>query len=200
MKSEKRMFKNPVLELLSLSGPKMMVTFHLVLASILVFSGWKTQEISVLTLIGVFLSGLLVWTLFEYLMHRFLFHTTGESKFIKAFHYAMHGYHHSHPNDHKRLFMPPVPALIFLAVFFGLFYLVMGSNVFFFLAGFEIGYLVYSLMHYAIHVDSSNAYVQKMKHHHNLHHYKFDDKAFGVSSTFWDHVFKTMPPKIKSRT
>ncbi|MDZ7659917.1 sterol desaturase family protein [Fodinibius sp.] len=31
--------------------------------------------------------------------------------------------------------------------------------------------------------------------HHTLHHYKYPDKAFGVSTTLWDRVFGTMPPE-----
>lgn len=193
MESNQRMFKNPILEILTQSGPKMMVTFHVLLSTVLVLVGANNTDTSLVLALLLFFSGAIIWTLFEYILHKYLFHIEGKSKFSKNFHYTLHGYHHDHPNDSKRLFMPPLPATIILLIFFGLFYLFLGMNAFFFLAGFEIGYLMYAYMHYAIHMNHKNGYVQKMKHHHNMHHYKSEDTAFGVSNVFWDKLFGTMP-------
>ncbi len=200
MKSKTRMFNNSLLEFLSKSGPRMMSSFHLLLSGFIIYVGFSNTEISVTSALLIIMSGFFIWTFFEYILHRYLFHWEGKHKLIRGFHYVMHGHHHEHPNDADHLFMPPLPALMFLAVFFGLFYLILKEQAYFFLAGFELGYLVYSRIHYLIHVNSRNAYIQKMKHHHVLHHFRFEDKAFGVSTMFWDKVFNTMPEKLESRT
>jgi sterol desaturase/sphingolipid hydroxylase (fatty acid hydroxylase superfamily) len=69
----------------------------------------------------------------------------------------------------------------------------MGNMAWFFTPGFEIGYLVYSLMHYCIHTKVKLPFMDFMSFHHNLHHYREPEKAFGVSSRFWDRIFRTMP-------
>jgi sterol desaturase/sphingolipid hydroxylase (fatty acid hydroxylase superfamily) len=189
-----KMFQNPILEFLSISGPKMMVSFHLIVASSLIYIGiQKLPQVNLSHGILLFFSGMLLWTLMEYILHRYLFHWITENKYVKAFHYAMHGYHHKKPNDYNRLFMPPVPVSLFILSFFGLFYLFMGQYTWFFLPGFEIGYLMYSLVHYAAHTKPAIPFLAPLFLHHDLHHFRFPDKAFGVSSRFWDRVFGTMP-------
>jgi sterol desaturase/sphingolipid hydroxylase (fatty acid hydroxylase superfamily) len=194
-KMKPRMFKNPIMELLSLSGPILMVSYHLIVSSILLSYGYNLLHLdnSMYLLIGLFFSGIICWTLAEYILHRYLFHLESENSFIKAFHYAMHGYHHEKPNDVNRLFMPPVPVTLFLIAFFGLFYLIMGKYVWIFLPGFEIGYLMYSFIHYSIHTRNSPKLLQRIWSNHVMHHYGEADKAFGVSSILWDKIFSTLP-------
>ena len=61
-----------------------------------------------------------------------------------------------------------------------------------FFAGFLIGYLFYDITHYAIHhFNMKSEYWLKIKNHHMLHHYKEDNKGFGVSFPLWDYIFRT---------
>jgi len=193
--AKNRMYKNPVLEILSMSGPVMMCIYHVLVISLTFSYGYilnhESQSISLILV--AFLAGIISWSLGEYILHRYLFHFKSKNRFLQSFHYAMHGYHHKNPNDIKRLFMPPVPASIFLLVFFGFFYLLMGSYAWYFLPGFELGYLIYSLIHYAIHRNGTTGYFKNISHHHILHHYKYPDKAYGISTKVWDRVFRTMP-------
>lgn len=197
MKTEvrQRMYDNPILELLSISGPKMMVTFHLLLIGSTISYGYSItgEKIEILFIILTFIAGMILWSFAEYMLHKHLFHFESNNKFLKAFHFAMHGYHHEHPNDINRLFMPPIPALIFLSVFFLIFYLIIGNYAWYFHPGFELGYLIYSFIHYSIHKKESSRKLEKLRHHHILHHYKTPDKAYGVSSRTWDRIFRTMP-------
>ena len=189
------MYENPVLELLSTSGPKMMIAFHVILASTLLYTGYQLAgNPSVWKVVSFFNAGMFSWSLAEYLMHRYVFHFEGQNKLVRAVHYAMHGYHHEVPHDHKHLFMPPLPALFILALFFGIFYPILWGNTWFFLPGFEIGYLTYSLIHYTIHRRvPKNKFLNKLWLHHANHHYKNHDRSFGVSSQLWDKIFGTMP-------
>lgn len=194
-KKKEGMYQNPILELLSVSSPGMMMIFHVSLASTMIYTGYNLAEHpSVWKILAFFLTGLFSWSLAEYLMHRYVFHFEHDNKLIRAVHYAMHGYHHEVPHDHKHLFMPPVPALLILGLFFGLFYPLFWENTWFFLPGFEIGYLTYSLIHYVIHRRvPKNRFLNKLWLHHANHHYKNHDRSFGVSSQLWDRVFGTMP-------
>lgn len=190
-----RMFENPVLEFLSLSGPKIITVFHIVLSSLVLYTGYRLAENPLIwKIVLYFVGGMISWSLVEYLMHRYVFHFVHENKAVSILHHALHGHHHDVPQDQKHLFMPPVPALFILSMFFGIFYLFFWKNTWFFMAGFEIGYLAYSLIHYKIHKGvPKNKYLNKLWLHHANHHYKNDDKAFGVSSKFWDRVFGTLP-------
>jgi hypothetical protein len=76
----------------------------------------------------LFFAGMLFWTLFEYIMHRFIFHHVAESEKAKKIIYILHGNHHHLPRDKERLFMPPVPSLILASVIFSLQYLLMGNQ------------------------------------------------------------------------
>lgn len=195
--SQKKMYANPVIELLSQSGPVMMSLFHLSLIAFLIYTGMERAEFTQkITIPFLFFSAFFTWTLAEYLLHRYVFHYIREdNKLIQAFHFALHGYHHQEPNDANRLFMPPVPAALILTLFLGLFYLMMKEYAWIFLAGFETGYLTYSFVHYSVHTRKAPKTLHFLWKHHALHHFKYPDKAFGVSSRLWDRVFGTMPPR-----
>lgn len=94
--------------------------------------------------------------------------------------------------------MPPVPSLILAAVIFSVMFFLSkifgtGEYVFAFFPGFMLGYLMYGTMHFAIHAwNPPFKWMKPLWRNHHLHHYKEDQKGFGVSSTLWDHVFGTM--------
>ncbi len=195
-----RMFHHPLLELLSRSHPALMIPFHLLLIMLSLTMGFHvvSSHPSVLPWL-TFLFGFLSWTLAEYLLHRYLFHWIDEdSPWLRTFHFALHGYHHEHPDDANRLFMPPVPATLFLLLFLAVFYLILGYWAWFFLPGFELGYLLYALVHYSVHTRKAPAGLKFLWKHHALHHYRYPDKAFGVSTRLWDRIFGTMPPAKKA--
>ena len=71
-------------------------------------------------------------------------------------------------------------------------YGLMAGNVFAFFPGFILGYLVYGSMHYAIHTwHPPFKWMKAIWRNHHLHHYKSDEKGFGVSTHLWDKVFGT---------
>ena len=105
----------------------------------------------------------------------------------------MHGVHHEFPRDKERLFMPPVPSLVVASVIFLIMYAIMKWNVLSFFPGFLFGYIVYGSMHFAIHAwNPPFKWMKPLWRNHHLHHYKVQEKGFGVSTTIWDHVFGTM--------
>ncbi len=89
--------------------------------------------------------------------------------------------------------MPPVPSLLIASAIFGLMYLAMNEYVFLFFPGFIFGYLLYGSMHYAIHAfNPPFKWMKSLWRNHHLHHYKEEEKGFGVSTTLWDRIFGTM--------
>ncbi len=194
-------FNNPILESLTKTTLISNVIVYGLTVVALVYVALEVKNIPFLTFLGLFIFALLFWTLAEYVLHRFLFHWVSENKFIKRFHFIMHGSHHLYPKDRERLLMPPVPGLIMASLLFGIFYVffyLIGHPIYTwaFFPGFFLGYLLYSFLHRAIHVRKApkNFFAYPWQHH-ILHHYKYPNKAFGVSNTIWDRVFGTIPPK-----
>jgi sterol desaturase/sphingolipid hydroxylase (fatty acid hydroxylase superfamily) len=138
----------------------------------------------------------------EYVLHRWIFHIDDylQVPVAKRLHYIVHGVHHENPRDHERLFMPPVPGTIIALILFSFWSLFLSENAFAFMAGITNGYLLYSYIHYTVHTKPSKLYFHKLWIHHLKHHYKYPDKAFGVSSPIWDIVFRTMPPENPNET
>lgn len=162
-----------------------------------------------------FVIGVVLWTVAEYFVHRFLFHAGPEieaevrgiveklppgepalrhMRTLRQKHYFLaHGVHHDFPNDTKRLVMPPSVSVPLAVVFFLAFRAVLGAGdgqaAF---AGFVAGYLTYDTIHYAVHHFSlHNPVMLYLKKHHYRHHYQDSTKDFGVSSPFWDAVMRT---------
>jgi sterol desaturase/sphingolipid hydroxylase (fatty acid hydroxylase superfamily) len=166
---------------------------------LLIYNALYIQNIPFSTFIGWFIFALFFWTFTEYILHRFLFHWITENKHVKRFHFIMHGSHHLYPKDTERLLMPPVPGILMASVLFGIFYIMFSiagysTLTWAFFPGFFLGYLLYSFLHRATHVVKPPKAFKFLWKHHSLHHYKYPNKAFGVSNTLWDHVFGTMPP------
>ncbi|MBW2962127.1 sterol desaturase family protein [Mesonia aestuariivivens] len=195
-KGSPQLFKNPILEKLThthISLP--LIIFSAISAALIYYGiiekGFKTPEIILL-----FFAGLLFFTFVEYMMHRYLYHIPATSERKQKISYTMHGVHHDYPKDKSRLAMPPVLSLIIATVLFIVYRVVLGDFVFGFLAGFLIGYAGYLAVHYSVHAFKvPNNFLKVLWHHHSIHHYRESDRAFGVSSTLWDHIFRTMPRK-----
>ena len=199
-KGQAQIFKNPFLESLTKTTLTSNIIVFGLTVLILVYVALFVVNIPFLTFLILFVGALFFWTFAEYVLHRFLFHWISESKAVKRFHFIMHGNHHLYPKDTDRILMPPVPGILMGAALFGIFYLIfsiLGVSVYTwaFFPGFFLGYLLYSFVHLATHVNKPPKRFKYLWRHHLIHHYKYPDKAFGVSNIFWDRVFGTMPPK-----
>ena len=147
-----------------------------------------------------FIIGVLVWTLTEYVVHRYVFHFRPSSPEMERIFFLFHGVHHAQPQCKTRLVMPPIVSVPLALVFYGLFYLLLtvlldaGRWLPPMFSGFIVGYLIYDLTHYATHHFPMRwGPLKFLKRYHMQHHYKTPDKRFGVSSPLWDVVFGTKP-------
>lgn len=149
---------------------------------------------------GLFVLGMLIWSLVEYLIHRFLFHMKPPSKsyYLITLHFIMHGQHHKAPFDESRLVFPPAPASLVIAFFYSISQLLLpeavGGIVF---AGGLLGYVLYDMTHYYLHFGSPHkgSYLYNMKAHHVKHHFAHQKSGFGISTKFWDYFFHTLMPE-----
>lgn len=192
-KGQARIFRNRYLEILTKTHPLVIMVMYVPLIIISVYYSAIHYEISFLRIFYLFIAGMFSWSLFEYLAHRYVFHFLSESDMGRRIVYVLHGNHHQYPRDKQRLFMPPVPSVLIAGILFSVFKLSMGNSAFVFFPGFLSGYLIYGSMHYAIHAwNPPFKWMKPLWRNHHLHHYKDEAKGFGVSSTFWDHIFGTM--------
>lgn len=194
-KGQGRLFQSEYLEMMTKTHPIVIYSMYFPIIVFLIYFGYEYKGLNPGKIALLFLSGILIWSLMEYILHRFVFHFVSENPKLSKVIYKMHGIHHEYPRDRERLFMPPIPSIIVATFFFSIQYLIMGWNVLAFFPGFLFGYLLYGSMHYAIHAFTPPSFLKALWRNHHLHHYKYPEKGFGVSSVLWDHVFGTIPPK-----
>ena len=193
-KGTKNLFENPVLERLTRINSAVPISMFSVLSVVLTYYAIAEIGIPPLTTAILYVGGFLFFTLLEYLAHRYFFHMETTSKIKAKVQYAIHGLHHEYPKDTDRLAMPPILALVYAAIFYLVFRLIMGELVYAFLPGILLGYATYLFVHYLVHAyQPPKNFLKVLWVHHGIHHYKDHTVAFGVSSPFWDYVFRTMP-------
>lgn len=188
-----RMFKNDVLEKLSKIHYAVPLLIYIPLIGYLIYSSFQ-KHIVLSAFVFNFFFGFIVWTLTEYLLHRYIFHFEPSSKWGQRLHFIFHGVHHDYPNDAKRLVMPPSASIPLALLFYFLFSLFFTApNILHaFYSGFIFGYLLYDMIHYAIHHHNfKSGPLKVIKKHHMLHHFSDSSKGYGVSSSIWDFIFQS---------
>ena len=195
-----KLFKHPFLNKLIHTHPLIAIFLYYLISLAIVIYGIVVMPLNLvdgLEKLLILLGGILLFSLVEYCVHRFMYHSGEDYKDEKNWQYKVHGVHHEHPREKDLLALPIPLALALLPVFYLLFSWPMGNQVYFFFPGFLSGYASYLFIHYIIHTRQppKNALGYLWKHHLK-HHYACDDRAFGVSSPLWDYVFGTMPKKI----
>jgi sterol desaturase/sphingolipid hydroxylase (fatty acid hydroxylase superfamily) len=139
------------------------------------------------TWISTFLLCLALWTLIEYLMHRFVLHHV---PYIRE----MHDEHHV--NEQAPIGTPTYLSLglhallVFLPVLL-VFDFAMASAA---SCGMMLGYLWYIAVHHILHHwhPKHSGYIYELKRRHALHHHFDGTTNFGVTTGFWDQVFGTI--------
>lgn len=143
-------------------------------------------------IIGLTVGGFALWTLFEYILHRWVFHFIPESSEQRTSWYLVHQIHHDY-HEWDRLVAPPLMSLSLGAIFFVLMRLTLGASLMWpVFAGFAIGYLAYDYSHFYQHFGKPTSnWAKRLRRRHFQHHTTYPDRWYGVSSPFWDYVFRT---------
>ncbi len=197
-----RLFKSDFLEFFTHIHPAVVLMIWTPVAVYFLVSAiaGRPTNASPLYIPVAFLVGLFVWTLAEYVVHRFVFHFPPRTPWQERVSFLFHGVHHAQPQCKTRLVMPPVVSVPMAALFYGACYLILSvvlgaphwvAPVF---SGLIAGYLTYDMLHYATHhIPMHGRYGKFLRKYHMLHHYKTPNQRFGVSSPLWDLVFGTLP-------
>lgn len=191
LKASPPMFESRLLDACSRVHPTVPV---LVFApAIVALAVWSLRSQSLAVTLALAAGGYALWTLFEYWLHRVVFHFEPDHGIGARFHWIIHGVHHEHPNDPLRLVMPPAASIPLGALVFGLLYLAFGSDYAPGLgAGFFSGYLAYDMIHYYVHHFAPRSGLGRMlRERHMRHHFQDDTKGFGISAPYWDDLFGT---------
>jgi sterol desaturase/sphingolipid hydroxylase (fatty acid hydroxylase superfamily) len=136
-------------------------------------------------------SGLLLWTLLEYVLHSRLFHDAPPRL---AWLSLSHGSHHDAPDDPNRIvarlaFSLPVALVLYPVLSLLLWSPPWAALV---MVGVVAGYLSYEGIHYSIHrVPTVRRLVRPLASHHLHHHFADPSRCYGVTTPLWDWVFRT---------
>jgi len=175
--------------------PAFPLVFFGPIAAISLIMAWRMASPG--PVLWAFFGGGLGFSLFEYTLHRFVFHRRFED--TRAGHiegFLTHGYHHAYPDDPSRLVMPPLGSLPLGVIFSSAYVAVFGWAIG--LAGFAgtvVGYIFYDTMHFVLHHWRPRTKAGLwLKRYHLLHHHAEEPARFGVSSPLWDYVFGTFRP------
>lgn len=196
-----RLFRSEGLEKLTLISLRTFVLSWAIILPLIAWSGWiigGKHLPSPISIAGLVLGGVVVWTLFEYAMHRYLFHLESDRPSVKWFAYLIHGNHHASPNDPMRGLMPlPVSLSIGALLWLACLALMGVSGIWFFL-GFMVGYVFYDAVHFACHQWPMSGRINRMfKRHHMRHHYVNENANYAITALFWDRVFGSYIQSLK---
>ncbi|KAJ2906284.1 hypothetical protein MKZ38_002363 [Zalerion maritima] len=150
-----------------------------------------------LTPVLLFASGFFVWSLTEYIIHRFLFHLDyflPNNRVAITLHFLLHGVHHYLPMDKNRLVMPPALFVVLATPFWKLAHRLFWWDWNIATAAFcggIFGYICYDLTHYFLHHKNLPFWYKELKKYHLAHHFLDYELGFGVTSKFWDKIFGT---------
>lgn len=186
------MFKSDFMEFCSHVHPITPVALYTPLIFFMLYLALWRNALSMAATAGLFVLGILMWTLLEYVIHRHIFHYEPKTTWGKKLHFIVHGVHHDYPSDATRLVMPPSVSIPLAILFWALFAVIFGRLAPAISAGFVFGYICYDSIHYATHhFAMKNRVGLWLKQYHLRHHFKDDQAGYGVSSPLWDYVFRT---------
>ncbi|CAH0497188.1 sterol desaturase family protein [Novosphingobium sp. CECT 9465] len=193
-----RLFRNERLEQLTVISPAGFAAIWGAALPCIAWVGWGTT--GVVPALGLFAAGLVFWTLFEYAMHRYLFHWNARIPLFEKFVFLMHGNHHADPNDRLRNLMPPIVSIPIAGSVWALGVLLLGPAGTWMFLGWITGYVAYDFTHYACHqwpMKGRLAYM--LKRHHMRHHHARHEGNYAITALFWDSVFGTGIRSLKPR-
>src|SRR5437016_2365857 len=162
--------------------------------------------------VAFYLAGIPVWTLVEYVTHRYILH--GRFKVSEKIHKKfltglankymdpLHWEHHERPFDGNHIngrLRDLLPLFAVAAPASFLFPLYVAPMV---LAGAVQCYVIEEWVHHSVHYyNFRNPYFKYIRKHHIYHHTSSGmERGFGFTSAIWDVVFKTrFPAHVRQR-
>jgi hypothetical protein len=144
-----------------------------------------------LPMVGLFALGVLLWTLNEYCLHRWMMHWVPPIPAMRRYFYIVHQCHHD-ATEWDRLVAPVPMAIVVALPILAVLYLTLGPVLMWPLfSGFVLGYLAYDYIHLYTHFGKPKSRIMKIIRRRHLQHHALHNRWFGVSNPLWDFVFGT---------
>src|SRR5207253_6031919 len=89
-----RMFKSDFMEFFSHVHPATPLVLYVPVITYMLYLALWQRRLSILAVAGLFMLGALIWTLLEYIVHRYIFHYEPTSRVGKQLHFIVHGVHY----------------------------------------------------------------------------------------------------------
>jgi hypothetical protein len=128
------LFKNPFLEYFSHIHPVTPLIVYVPVLAACAYFGF--HRVSWYNGVIAYFAGILLWTLIEYIIHRWAFHYEPKTEWGKKAHFLVHGIHHDYPRDATRLVMPLLVSVPLATFFFYSFMLLFGNYYLIIFSGF----------------------------------------------------------------
>src|SRR3954447_23657837 len=191
LRASPRMFENDLLDRFSRVHHFVPLAIFLPVIAVFLYIGFDRVGTAGTLLLGV--GGYLFWSLSEYWIHRIIFHWEPEQGWGAKLHWMIHGVHHDHPNDPLRLVMPPAASIPLAGLFVVAFVVVIGKpDAWPFAGGFLAGYLIYDMIHFALHHHRPKTrFGRWLRELHMRHHFQDDTTGYGIAAPYWDWVFRS---------
>lgn len=173
------------------------------LAVLLLYVTFRSEtQARLLNLVWLFPLGLLIWSLLEYGLHRFVFHIhfKVQNPRLRDVLNASHLGHHAAPRDPTKLLVDPLYGLAISAALFGLLLIAFGdaARAVGAMVGVWAGFLYYEAVHYRVHMNlPGSGLIAWQRRAHFYHHFTNRDRCFGVTTPVWDYVFRTELPRSR---
>src|SRR5882757_5313005 len=90
-KGQARLFKSDYLEMLTKTHPLVIWGMYLPVIVYMLYYSVNSLGFSILRTTLIFLGGMLFWSFFEYIAHRFVFHLVSRKRSLQKFAYTLHG-------------------------------------------------------------------------------------------------------------
>lgn len=155
---------------------------------------WRDTALSEIAKPALMAAGVLVWTLIEYLLHRFLLHYRPQAPALLALVEKLHLGHHRDPRDEAKITVPVFASLPIAGGLLALFRLISGSGEMaaLLLVGSITGYLYYEMVHFWIHCGPRRGrWLRQQLANHLFHHFTDQHRCFGVTTALWDRLLGT---------
>src|SRR5579883_2012404 len=189
-----RLFRSDFLERFSRTSLATIILFWVPISALCIVMGASSGQFSPAQSAGAVAAGAAVWTLVEYLLHRFFFHLDRWLPAARPLTFLIHGCHHADPTDAGRDIMPLAGSIPIFAIILGALLLVFGHALALLLmGGFGFAYLSYDVLHFGCHQWRLKGELgASLKRHHLIHHFVDGERNFGVTSPLWDWLFGTL--------
>jgi len=131
--------------------------------------------------------GTSIYTFLEYVFHRFLLHITMK---------PLHDRHHHTPRNFRIIATPLIPVHLVDLVLCTTLYFLLGRQIACGInCGIAVGQMIMDMVHVILHTRNCPWYLSTARSYHYYHHFdtKGDDTAIGLTTTFWDMLFGTLP-------